>query len=121
MSFFLVLFTSKFTLGSTGFTPAYQNGGQTWQYWTWRGPRPDLGNGNESVIIPSSVSLNLFTVSGVFFLFVGAIELGYGVFVTSAPIFGAVASPGLLGFLFGIALIVIGSRQKKLSKHRRKR
>jgi hypothetical protein len=80
-----------------------------------------LRNGNESVIISFSVSLNLFTVSGVFFLFVGTIEIGYGVFVTSAPIFGAVASPGLLGVLFGIALIVIGNGKKKLGKHRRKR
>jgi hypothetical protein len=72
---------------------------------------------NQSSIL-FSVLLNLLTVLGVFFLFVGSIEIGSGVLVGSAPVFGAVASPGLLGVLLGIALIVVGNRRKKFSKHR---
>ena len=62
--------------------------------------------------------LNLLTVLGVVFLFVGAIEIAYGALVISTPVFGAVASPGLLGILVGIGLIAIGNRRKKFSKRR---
>jgi hypothetical protein len=51
--------------------------------------------------------ISALTILGVFFLFIGTIEIGYGGFAGSAPIFGAIGSPGLWGVLVGIVLIVI--------------
>jgi hypothetical protein len=62
--------------------------------------------------------LNVLTISGVFFQFVGTIEAAYGVLVASTPVFRAVTSPRLLSVLFGIDLITIGTRRKKFSKHK---
>jgi hypothetical protein len=64
--------------------------------------------------------LNLLTVAGVFFLFIGTVELvvtaDFGGFAGSAPFVGAIGSPGLWGFLFGVVLIVMGNRRKKFGK-----
>jgi hypothetical protein len=39
--------------------------------------------------------INALTIAGVCFLFIGIIEIGAGGFAVSAPIFGAIGSPGL--------------------------
>jgi hypothetical protein len=54
--------------------------------------------------------------SGFFLLFVCAIEMGCDGFMGSIPFFGAVGGPGLWSVLFGIALIMIGSRSKRFGK-----
>jgi hypothetical protein len=67
--------------------------------------------------------LNLLTIAGAFLLFAGTIELvataSYGGFAGSAPFVGAIGSPGLWGFLFGVVLIVMGNRRKRFSKAKR--
>jgi hypothetical protein len=60
---------------------------------------------------------NVFIIAGFFFLFVGTFEIGSGL-VTSLPYFGVVGGPGLLGVIVGIALIMVGIRRGKFSKHR---
>ena len=58
------------------------------------------------------------TIAGAFFLFIGVIEIGAVGFAGSAPIVGAIGSPGLWGILVGIALIALGTRKKGFSRHR---
>jgi hypothetical protein len=60
----------------------------------------------------------VLTVAGVFFLSIGIVEMGYGGLASAEPLFGAVFSPGILVVLFGIALLVIGRRRGRFSKHR---
>jgi len=62
--------------------------------------------------------IDLFTLAGVFFLFTGTIEMVYGGFVSSAPIFGAIGSPGLWGVLVGVAFIAVGTRKRGTSRRR---
>jgi hypothetical protein len=60
----------------------------------------------------------MLTMAGIFFLFIGTVEIGYGGFVSSAPIFGAIGGPGLWGVLVGLVLIAIGMRKKGFSRHK---
>jgi hypothetical protein len=59
--------------------------------------------------------ISALTIAGVLFLFIGIIELGAVGFTTSAPIFGAIGSPGVWGVLVGLVLIVIGTRRRGFS------
>jgi hypothetical protein len=59
--------------------------------------------------------INLLTVAGGFFLLIGFVEIGYGGFVGSVPIFGAIGSPGLWGVIVGVVLIAIGARKRGFS------
>jgi hypothetical protein len=64
--------------------------------------------------------ISALTIAGVFFLFIGIIEIGAGWlgFAGSAPIFGAIGSPGLWGVLVGLVLIVIGTRKRGFSRRK---
>ena len=62
--------------------------------------------------------ISALTIAGVFFLFIGIIEIGAGGFTSSAPIFGAIGSPGLWGVLVGLVLIAMGTRKRGFSRRK---